>query len=191
MKNEMEEFKTEVAKACLRNYPVRAYIYYPKKILEAYGMGQYASVMMNRVFSADVAEWVLGDHVYIHNGGIALDYLGLLAFEDILEGYIGSEAMKSVKNQAKSQNDLLRSAEVCVNVLRNLDLKELAKFTTKGLEKDLSNMGVLNVSEILDMIVYWRNAELMGRFPLVKLWFLIVQKIQKTGIKAAVYLGVY
>ena len=37
--------KTEITRTLIHHTPVRIHLYYPERILEVYGMGQYANVM--------------------------------------------------------------------------------------------------------------------------------------------------
>lgn len=176
-----DALKTEIARTLIHNTPVRIHLYYPERILEEYGMGQYKTSMRNRILKADVADYIYETHVFIYKGELGLDYVGLQVFSDILGGYIGHEEVCKILNLGESNHDLTKSIQTCVSILRGMTFNELLYFPAIddiiGADEEIVDDDRMP-KEILNNLKYLSRVEMFSRFPLVRLWFNSVRLVK-------------
>lgn len=130
------------------------------KMLELNGMSNYESVCCRRVLEYADDKHIMLD---IFNCDVIVDYVGLIACYDILQGYISSEILSGYKTYTKSLNAIIKSQNKQIKAMRDCPTKSIKEVMKNPAQYFNNDAGLSHT--FVDML----RLELKARKPVNRL----------------------
>ena len=150
-----------------------------RKLMEVYGMGQYANVCINRILDLERSNGVYYDFV---DSDLKLDLDGLFECSDILLGYLSLDELQKCTQFMLKERREIDTKNSALNALRKMNKKTLLHEYTNSKKRHLAIADLYIVELVARMgiweIFYKVGAGVYNRVKYFRYYF-VLSRIKK------------